>query len=659
MAVQVSSVPSRDRRRGLKALLQLPLFPRASGLAHNISAIGALAPRVSLPEDVLRNIVDGMSPADLLNLSLTSSHVRALLIPELYRTMQLRFSRACDSGLRMLASRPDLCAHITKLVVRPNCYLAWPTADTPLDESWVADTVALIAPKLTRLRTFDWGGLEMPRDEMWFTLRNSCPELKQLYSNVGYNPLNPESQLFNFSDLASFSLSVRHGLRDLSLPFPTPEPLPPQLWTMLLTRCAATLTELTLTSLSASARLFDLAPLPAARFPRLTFLNLGTFGYSQQFALDIFPEARFREFLGAHRELVYLRVRWNFKRRRSPDDVPGIALALDADADADVLPSAKEDDAAPQSASKLTTFSGIIQQLVSPAAAAALSLPGTLTTLTTLTTLDLMHEPLYPFRFALLPPVLRALPLLRNLGIWVHVKGGAAGAENEGSAERNARLFTEMCGAAPGLEDLHFLCMTAFGKKPLTDLARAFRLLPRLRAFGLTKGYRYGDESMRASAVRVWRELAVPVSRVLSSRAESGSEPPEEPRVPLTRVSICWVRTACRHYLKQEGMYERVVVRAVPEPDSASSAIPTKTRSAASTLVEDALRSAGRKGGKGGVWQRSAGNAEKGAESGEKGKQERERERDTEDRVVVEAWERGLGAVGGAFDRQYRFPMPE
>ncbi|KAJ7439415.1 hypothetical protein B0H11DRAFT_2293462 [Mycena galericulata] len=659
MAVEVSSVASRDRRRSLKALIQLPLFPRTSGHTHNpISAVGAPGPRVSLPEDVLREVVEDMSPADMLNLSLTSSHVRALLIPELYRTMQLRSSRACASGLRMLAKRPALCAHVTKLAVRPNYYLAWPTPDTPLNESWVAEMIRAIAPRLTRLRIFDWDGLEMPRDELWLTLRKSCPELKELYSNVGYEPLNPESELFKFSDLASFSLSVRHGLRDLSpLPFPTPEPLPPQLWTMLLTRCT-TLTELTLTSFSASARLFDLSPLPSARFPLLTSLTLGTFGYSHQFDLDILPAAPFRVFLAAHPALGYLRLGWNFKRWMSPDDVPRIA----PDADADTLPPSTEDDPAP--ASKLAAFSGIIQQLTSPPS-----------TLTALTTLDLMHEPLYTFRFALLPPVLRALPLLRSLEIWVHVAGGAGAgagvnAVNEGgdnASGRNARFFKDMCAAAPGLEDLHFMCTTAFGKKPLTDLARALRLLPRLRAFALTKGHRYVDESMRASALRVWRALALPASPDVGL---------EEPRAPLTQVSIRWARAACRNHLKQEGTYERVVVRVVPPSQYQSQSAPsasgftsTTTPTTAPSSVDDASARRDRtKGGKGAGWRRGVhvSNAEKRREresaGGEK-KNTQERKRDARDsdrdRVVVEAWERGLRAVGGAFDRQYRFAMPE
>ncbi|KAJ7457276.1 hypothetical protein B0H11DRAFT_2243541 [Mycena galericulata] len=105
------------------------------------------------------------------------------------------------------------------------------------------------------------------------TLSKSCPELKELYSSVGYEPLDRESELFKFSDLASFSLSVRHGLRDLRNP-PLPHARAPP--AAILDRAPYALLHPHL--LSASARLFDLSPLPVARFPVTTSLTLGTFG---------------------------------------------------------------------------------------------------------------------------------------------------------------------------------------------------------------------------------------------------------------------------------------------------------------------------------------------------------------------------------------------
>jgi hypothetical protein len=84
----------------------------------------------------------------------------------------------------MLAKNPALCAHVQKLAVRPNYYLAWPMRDTQLSEEWVAFMIVDIAKTLTHLRTFDWDGLEMPRDTLWLTLRKSCVIYPWRYINA-------------------------------------------------------------------------------------------------------------------------------------------------------------------------------------------------------------------------------------------------------------------------------------------------------------------------------------------------------------------------------------------------------------------------------------------------------------------------------------------
>jgi hypothetical protein len=87
--------------------------------------------------------------------------------------VHLRSSRTCASGLRMLALHPELCAHVRKLAVRPNYYLAWPVRDTAIGDVWVARTIEKLAPSLTALRTFDWDGCEMPPEGLWRALRKS------------------------------------------------------------------------------------------------------------------------------------------------------------------------------------------------------------------------------------------------------------------------------------------------------------------------------------------------------------------------------------------------------------------------------------------------------------------------------------------------------
>ncbi|KAJ7923903.1 hypothetical protein B0H13DRAFT_2399720 [Mycena leptocephala] len=555
MAVELSSTASRDRRRSLKTLLQLPLFPRQPGFTPNsISTGGVRGPDISLPEDVLHEIAEQLSPNDILSVSLTSSHVRMLLIPELYRTVHLRSSRSCDSGLRMLAQRPDLCAHIQKLAVRPNYYLAWPTRDMQLSEEWVALMISAITKTLTHLRTFDWDGLEMPRDALWLTLRKSCPELKELLSNVGFQPLDPENELFKFSDLTNFSLSVRHGFGETDI-FPPHEDLPTQLWDMLLNRCP-NLTELTLCSFSASHRLFAIDRVTEGRWPPLSSITLGAFGYNSDFTLAAPPAASFAAFLAAHPTLTYFRLAWNFKRWMSPDDTIDLPLPPTLDA-----------------------FSGIVQQLPVSGCGA-------------ITSLDLMCEPLYTARAP---------------ALWVHVPEPRTGHET---------FFRDLWGAAPGLEDLHFMCTTAFGKKPLTELARALRLLPRLHTFALTKGHRYADESMRRSALRVFNALAPSASvSATQTSSQSGSVSLgastliESPMPRLTRVSVRWARAACCNHLKQEGTYERIFPPPTPR-------------------ISDNTR----------IRRRRSGSEREGA--------------------MVEAWERGLRAVGGAFERRYRFALP-
>ncbi|KAF7316040.1 F-box domain-containing protein [Mycena indigotica] len=516
---------SRQRRRSLKALLQLPaLFPRTVSFTPN--SHGQPVAGISLPEDILHEILQELPASDILNLCLCSSHLRALLAPELYRTMHLRSSRACESGLNLLARHPELCGHIRKLALRPNYYLAWPNRDSAVDEVWVAKMVRIIAPGLKKLKTFDWDGTEMPSNTLWRTLRESCPELTELYTNVGFESLNPRSELFNFDDLTLFSLSVRHGLPDSSV-FPLREELPPALWDMLLTRCP-NLTELTLCSFSAGQRIFQIDRIVEGDWPALTSLTLGTFGYNADFSLASQPPEMPR-FLSRHPRLSALRLSWNFRRWMSPDEDAAFQLEL------------------PQT---LEEFSGIAQQL--PCLGWE-----------SITTIDLMCEPLYSTRFIALCDALKAMPLLANLEIWVHVEPNMAA---------YAAFLRDLCAATPKLEDLHFMCTTPFGKKPLSILARALRALPYLRAFALTKGHRYADETMRASAVRVFRAVAGPASQTR-----------------LEQVSVRWARAACRNHLKQEGTYARVA--------------PSYS----------------------------------GAE--------------------IDAWERGLRAVGGAFERKYRFAL--
>jgi len=97
--------------------------------------------------------------------------MRALLLPALYETVTLKSSKNCKVTLAMLVRRRDICGHIKKLAVRPNYYLAWPRPDEYLSEIWVVQQIDAISKNLTSMHTFDWDGLELPKDSLWETLR--------------------------------------------------------------------------------------------------------------------------------------------------------------------------------------------------------------------------------------------------------------------------------------------------------------------------------------------------------------------------------------------------------------------------------------------------------------------------------------------------------
>lgn len=72
----------------------------------------------------------------------------------------------------MFVKRPNICRYIRKIAVRPNYYLAWPKANERLAEDWVVEMLLLVAENMPLLHTFDWDGLEMPKDQLWATLRD-------------------------------------------------------------------------------------------------------------------------------------------------------------------------------------------------------------------------------------------------------------------------------------------------------------------------------------------------------------------------------------------------------------------------------------------------------------------------------------------------------
>ncbi|TFK37842.1 hypothetical protein BDQ12DRAFT_607081 [Crucibulum laeve] len=476
------------RRRSLKTFFHNSLSTRSS-VYQPLSTKRALG---WIPEDIILEIVDLLSPLDVQNLSVTSSHLRTLLLPTIYETVVLKSSRKCKMALNTLELRPEICRCIKKLAVRPNYYLSWPKADEYLDEAWLARKISGISQNLSSLHTFDWDGLELPQDYLWGTLQTHCPKLKNIFTNVGTQPFHSNSQLFAFKDLTSFSLVVRHGLNGNDFFFQEMEDLPDEFWTMIIKHCPD-LEELAICSFSSAARLFNFKHITEGHWPKLHTLTIGSFGYQSDFSLG--PpqiDIGLGRFLNEHQSLDYIRFLWNFKRWMSPELIPMH------------LP--------PSSLPVLTTFIGVYQQLI--------DLPHP----ESVTTLDLTCEPVYELRIPMLCAMLKTLVNLTSLDLWTHVLN---------PRRNHSALFYDILTSCPKLTDFHFMCTTAFTLTPMKNLIKQLHLLPELRNFSLTKGHDYIDEEMMDSALRILKY---------------------NPR--LQQINIRWARERCPNHLKQEGTYD-------------------------------------------------------------------------------------------------------
>lgn len=433
--------------------------------------------------------------------------MRSLLMPVLYDNISLGSTNSCESALRMMSERPDVCKWIRKLSIRPNYYLAWPKDDRQIDEHWVAQRIAYIADRgwLHALFVFDWDGRELAPDCLWDALRdgyvvtpfvfisaldatNRCPVLHTVYSNVGYGPIDANSSLFTFRNLRAFSFTIRHGLEASAaerLLSPELEHLPQAMWDMLVDHCP-NLQELNVCSFSPTIRLLDVSPVVTGHWPDLKCLVLGCFGYD-----DANPQLELNcdmdtvtEWVGKHEKLHVLRFVWSFRRWMSPDDLP-------------LLPSVP-----------LEFYAGLYQQI--PLSSSSL------------TTLDLSMEPIADDRVAVLCPILRTLNNLEDLDIWLQVT--------------SADFVGAILGACPKLKAFHYMS-TARGDavKGLEGLLVIH--VPLLQTLSLTQGYNFR-----------WRKgKMVKVAAGIARMNE---------RVEV--IHLRWVQKRCKGFLKQDGRYEVV-----------------------------------------------------------------------------------------------------
>ncbi|KAJ7211243.1 hypothetical protein GGX14DRAFT_449608 [Mycena pura] len=378
----------------LSTPLPVPMSLLAALIKHNVGAFSSSqstqkTPVARVPLDLIIEIAEQLdSREDILNFCLTSTSIHATLLPVLYASVDLRSSRTCKHTLEMLLNgRSGVTRYIRRLVVRPNHFDRCSQQSVkPIDENWVVQCIIKLATteRLVRLASFFWDGSEIPQDDsLWSTLRACCPQLRSVGSNVGPKSINPDSELFRFSDLTGFTLTAK-TLPDEWDTFLPPEPeLPDQLWEMLLDR-SPRLEQLRIDVSQRSRRVWDTRRVVQGRWPQLRDLELGDCSMAGSGSSRIYMETPFMLFLAAHPAL---------ERLRFP--------SLSSFPRAIILPAS--------SLPNLREFSGNVAHIK--------GLPN----LPRITTLSLVHQPLSEKMVSLVCDTLRHMRSLTSLSIWLHL----------------------------------------------------------------------------------------------------------------------------------------------------------------------------------------------------------------------------------------------
>ncbi|KAJ6459645.1 hypothetical protein C8R45DRAFT_1030615 [Mycena sanguinolenta] len=401
----------------------------------------------TLPAELLVEIASHLAWAlDVLNFSLTSSRLRTILLPELYRTVFL-FGGAWSEALEMFARCPELCGYIRRLeidliyeAIRPGHW----QEEADIDE--ISMLIEKASAGLKNLQTFTWCGRRLPPDPLLRTLRNSCPQLKNLHCLTKVIAFDPASELFKFDDLTGFTLWVSHDEKASDQPTQMQD-VPVELGDMLLQRCP------NLDSLSIRLRSspniwtyeYQIDRLLSGFWPKLRFCH---------FDIEIFdatpvffwpPLGTFKKFLSVHPSITELVL---------------IPYSISPTTFSRELPKCLESDTSGQ----LTYFEGLIQhvaELPNPAALKILILSTVVT-----------EASLAP-----LIPVLRTLTSLREFTIeFDDIDPSAA--------------MRDIVGACPILTTLLLkFYKTTFSAKQLCDLSSYLKPLLQLRSLHLDKEY--------------------------------------------------------------------------------------------------------------------------------------------------------------------------
>ncbi|KAK0468083.1 uncharacterized protein EV420DRAFT_1259714 [Desarmillaria tabescens] len=461
---------SPSRSRSISRVKAFFLTKAAPG-SHSSKLLASIE---RLPPDVFQEIARRIPLLrDILHLSLTSRNMRALLVSRLYRNIDLKTNRQCEVVLSMLLKHPDMARHVTKLIVHPN-NIEWTAMDVALSESEVVDLLVRAIRYMPSLHTFFWDGVEMPDDYLWLVLRNSCPLLKSVGTSVGTQKLDPASNLYDFSDLTSFSFIVKkRSLAWVPDTLPNIEKIPKRFWEMIIERCPH-LERLAIGGAAPSPRLFDIRHITHGRWPRLRCLTLGDLSIQprKRQRVSWIKEPTFTDFLLAHPSLQKLNLQY-----AGGDNFPASLI----------LP--------PMALPYLEVFTGTLKYvatLPNPSLIKSLSLTSLLYSMSSI-----------PY----LCSILESLTSLSSLGIWFDLSFNAKIDHDHGS------LLRDLLSSCPQLSHLDLTCYTypsfdvvsslsVFQSKEFSQAIQDTKSV-HLESFILTKLHSHEDGKMLNTAIQI------------------------------------------------------------------------------------------------------------------------------------------------------------
>ncbi|KAJ6623942.1 hypothetical protein B0H10DRAFT_2213001 [Mycena sp. CBHHK59/15] len=430
-----------------------------------------------LPDDIMLETAQRLPPVDILSLALTCTRIFWMVLPTLYRSVDLRCNAHCQHTLTFLLTHPHIARCIKKLVVRPNNE-EWaggaPQNSMREIESWVIVTIDQMAIHLVNLQTFVWDGREFPKyDNVWQSLRASCPELRHVGVTVGLGDFTFRSRkvmptnstvALSINDLLGFTLKVKQLVGSgLHPPF---DELPQTFWDMLLNRCPK-LEHLVIDTVN--ERYIDVRPLFEGRWPGLRHLTIGDFVLLDAFATvdPLGTNNGMMNFLAYHQTLEHVELH----------QLEGWYFPLSLNLPPTALPN-------------LTHFSSRFLMIR--------HIPNVVS----LKSLELVFHPHGMYRMSGALWAIAQLPALSSLRIWIDC-------HDSGDAEvksEHMKYFADIMNAAPRLRHLDISCSSdpTFSLAELTPALSSARRLQSLVITQVKKTSRDGD--MLKDAMVLFRE---------------------------------------------------------------------------------------------------------------------------------------------------------